>query len=32
MSEENKATARRIFEEVQNQGKMDVADEIYDAS
>jgi steroid delta-isomerase-like uncharacterized protein len=32
MSEENKALARRIFEEIWNQGKMDVADEIYDAN
>ena len=29
MSEENKAIARRIFEEIWNQGKLDVADEIY---
>ena len=32
MSEENKAIARRIFEEVWNQGNLDVADEILDAS
>jgi steroid delta-isomerase-like uncharacterized protein len=31
MSEGHKALARRIFEEIWNQGKMDVADEIYDA-
>jgi steroid delta-isomerase-like uncharacterized protein len=30
MSEENKALARRLFEEIWNKGKMDVADEIYD--
>ena len=29
MSDENKAIARRIFDEIWNQGKLDVADEIY---
>jgi len=30
--EENKAIARRIFEEVWNQGKLDVIDEIFDVN
>ena len=32
MSEENKAIARRIWEEIWNQGNLDVVDEIFDAS
>lgn len=29
MSEQNKKTARRIFEEIESQGKMEVAEEIF---
>lgn len=32
MSEENKALARRFFEEVWNKGNLDVVDELYDAN
>ena len=32
MSEENKAIHRSIWEEIWNQGNLDLADEIYDSS
>ena len=31
MSRENKALARRVFEEIWNAGELDVADEVFDA-